>query len=114
MPRDEAVLLDILKAANLTTEFVRDFDKLAFLADAKTQSAVVHQLLIIGEATKRLSEAFRNQQGTIPWRIIARMRDVLIHHYDSVDVDEVWKTATTDVPVLATFITSIVGPQTNP
>ena len=71
-----------------------------FLADAKTQSAVLHQLLVIGEATKRLSEGFRNQQVAIPWKAIARMRDVLIHHYDTVDLDEVWKTATTDIPVL--------------
>src|SRR5437899_9126453 len=104
MPRDEAVLLDILKAANLATEFVRGFDKASFLADAKTQSAVLHQLLVIGEATKRLSEAFRNQHSTIPWSAIARMRDILIHHYDTVDLDEVWKTANTDVPVLTSFV----------
>jgi uncharacterized protein with HEPN domain len=28
------------------------------------------------------------------------MRDRLIHGYDSVDVDELWKTATEDIPVL--------------
>ncbi len=52
MPRDEAHVLDILKAARLAIDFKGTADKAAFLADAKTQSAVLHQLLVIGEAVK--------------------------------------------------------------
>ena len=50
MPRDDAHVLDILKAARLAIEFKGSADKAAFLADAKTQSAVLHQFLVIGEA----------------------------------------------------------------
>lgn len=53
MPRDEAHVLDILKAARLAIEFKGTADQAAFLGDAKTQSAVLHQLLVIGEAVKR-------------------------------------------------------------
>ncbi len=49
-------------------------------------------LLIIGEAVKRLSEVFREMHHDIPWKPIARMRDRLIHQYDAVDWDEVWRT----------------------
>lgn len=59
MSRDRATLLDILKAARLTVEFREGLEKRAFLADPKTQSAVLHQLLILGEAAKRLSAEFR-------------------------------------------------------
>src|SRR6266496_3148321 len=59
LPRDEAHVLDVLKAARLAIDFKGTADKAAFLADAKTQSAVVHQLLIIGEAVKRISPEFR-------------------------------------------------------
>jgi uncharacterized protein with HEPN domain len=55
LPRDDAHLLDILKAALLAIEFKGTADKAEFLEDAKTQSAVLHQLLIIGEAVKRIS-----------------------------------------------------------
>ena len=55
MPRDDTHLLDILKAARLAIEFKGSAEKVGFLEDAKTQSAVLHQLLIIGEAVKRLS-----------------------------------------------------------
>lgn len=52
MARDEAHLLDILKAARLAVEFKGSATRSEFFADAKTQSAVLHQLLIIGKAVK--------------------------------------------------------------
>ncbi len=102
--RDDASLLDIARAASLLIDFVQDMSKPQFYTDLKTQSAVLHQLLIIGEAVKRLSEDFRQQHSNIPWRLIAGMRDKLIHGYDSVDLDEVWKTALQDIPDLLASI----------
>ena len=47
---------------------------------------------------------FRVQHAQIPWRMIAGMRDKLIHEYDDVDLEEVWKTVATDLPpVIATL-----------
>jgi len=73
-------------------------DRDAFIRDLKTRSAVLHQLLILGEATKRLSKEFRNRHPAIPWSEMAGMRDVLIHGYDQVDLGEVWKSSTVDIP----------------
>jgi uncharacterized protein with HEPN domain len=56
---------------------------------SKTQSAVLHQLLVIGEAVKRLSQDFRRDHPEIPFALIAGMRDKLIHEYDDVDLEEV-------------------------
>ncbi len=42
---------------------------------------------------KRLSTGLRSQYPEIPWSLIARMRDNLIHRYDNIDLDKVWKTA---------------------
>jgi uncharacterized protein with HEPN domain len=100
MQRDEATLLDIAEAARLVVNFVQDTNKAVFLDDYKTQSAVLYQLIVMGEAVKRLSSEFRAQHTEIPWSLIAGMRDHLIHGYDIVDWDEVWKTATSDVPDL--------------
>jgi uncharacterized protein with HEPN domain len=104
MPRDEAVLLDIARAARLVLEFKEGLGKAAFLQDLKTQSAVLHQLMVMGEAVKRLSPDFRAEHPEIPWPLIAGMRDNLIHGYDIVDLDEVWRTAETDVPELLRLI----------
>jgi uncharacterized protein with HEPN domain len=104
MPRDDATLLDVAKAARTVVSFVDGFAKEAFLIDAKTQSAVLYQLIVIGEAVKRLSSEFRVQHREIPWPLMAGMRDHLIHGYDAVDWDEVWKTATTDVASLLSAV----------
>ena len=108
MPRDDATLLDIVKAARLVVEFKGKLAKKAFLRDTKTQSAILHQLLVIGEAVKRLSEDFRAGHPEIPWLRIAGMRDKLIHAYDAVDLDEVWKTITKDIAPLISFLEPLV------
>lgn len=98
--RDSATLLDIAKAARKTLQFKQGLDKAEFLADEKTQSAIVFQLLIAGEAVKRLSPELRSTHAGIPWSLIAGMRDNLIHEYNDIDLNEVWKTAERDIPEL--------------
>ena len=85
MHRDEAMLLDIASAAHLVLEFTEGMDKAAFLDDIKTQSSVLHQLMVLGKAVKRLSDDFRALHPEIPWTLMAGMRDKLIHAYDIVE-----------------------------
>jgi uncharacterized protein with HEPN domain len=100
MRPDDVTLLDIAKAARLIEIFVRGMTREEFLDDPKTQSSVLYQLLVLGEAVKRLSGEFRTQREDVPWALIAGMRDHLIHAYDAVDWEEVWRTVTRDVPGL--------------
>ena len=72
----------------------------SFLRDTKTQDAVVRNFEIIGEAAKRVSQATRNRAPNIPWGRIAGFRDVLIHQYEGVDLEEVWKRVEQDLPIL--------------
>ena len=113
MPRDEATLLDIARAARAVLNFVEGFGEEAFLNDVKTQSAVLYQLIVIGEAVKRLSVGFRAEHAETPWSLISGMRDHLIHGYDAGDWDEVWKTATTDVPELLSRIEPLLPKKTS-
>jgi len=107
MWRDDATLLDILRAARLALEFRGGLEKAAFLTDLKTQAAVLHELLVLGEAAKRLSAAFREEHPDVPWRAIAGMRDRLLHGYDDVDLDLVWKTVDEDLPALVTRLEAL-------
>ncbi len=98
----------MLKAAQLVVEFREDMSKKSFLEDAKTQAAILHQLLILGEAAKRVSPGFRERHQEIPWKMIAGRRDKLIHEYDNVDLDEVWKTVRSDIPRLISQLEALI------
>ena len=93
-----------MKAARLAVEFRGKINKTTFLKDLKTQSAILHQLLVLGEVVKRLSEKFWADHPEIPWTMVAGMRDKLIHEYDAVDLNEVWKTVNADVPSLISVL----------
>jgi uncharacterized protein with HEPN domain len=115
MRRDEIILLDISKACRLVLDFIQGMGKDAFFLDLKTQSSVLYQLMVIGEAVKRLSMEFRSSYPEIPWTLMAGMRDHLIHAYDAVDWEEVWKTVKKDVPELLEKIEPILPSKaTNP
>ena len=106
--RDLSYLTDIIQAGKQIQEFIKDVNKTQFNSSALIQSAVIRQIEIIGEATKRLSEKFRAKHSEIPWKKIAGMRDILIHAYDHVDIDEVWIAAETALPSLIKQIEALI------
>ena len=79
----------------------------AFKSNELVPSAVLHQLTILGEAVKRLSDAFRETHDHIPWTDAARMRDRLIHAYDAIDLDIVWQAAPRETPAVLDQITPL-------
>ena len=100
MPRDPEILLDINQAAALILTFKQNMTEDAFYNDLKTQSAILHQLLVMGEAVKRLSMSFRANHPEIDWKGIAGLRDILIHAYDTIDIELVWEIADGQIPKL--------------
>jgi len=74
----------------------------AFDADEVTQLAVLHLIQMLGEAASRVSAAFRAAHPEFPWGEMVGMRNRIVHGYDHVDPDIVWRVATEDLePVLA-------------
>ena len=83
-----------------------------FLADRKTQDAVVRSIEVIGEATKNLSRKLRTANPDVPWRDIAGMRDRIIHRYFDVNLAMVWSVVETDVPNLRAKVQQLLqGPS---
>lgn len=113
MRRDDALLLDMLTAAKSIVEFIGDMDRTEFREDGKTQSAVQHQILVLGEASKRVTDTFRNAHTEIPWRQISKMRDKLIHHYEAADLEQIYNTSTREIPELVRILEPLVPKPTD-
>ena len=62
MRRDTGTVLDIFLACRDIEEFLTGYDRELFLDDRRTRYAVIHQIIVIGEAVKRLSDEFRDEQ----------------------------------------------------
>ena len=111
MPRADASMRNrdcvqhILRYCNAVEQSLREIDcsRERFMASGTYQNAIAMCILQIGELTKRLSEEFRQTHAVIPWSLIAKTRDVYVHHYGTVDFDMVWETAVHDIPRLKAF-----------
>ena len=107
MQPDEAALLDAARAARISVEFLGEATVAGLKADLKAQSAVLRQLMVLGEAIMRISPEFRAAHPDVAWKKAAGMRDVLIHAYDEVDLTAEHETERRDVPALLAQLTAI-------
>jgi|HubBroStandDraft_6_1064221.scaffolds.fasta_scaffold279637_2 uncharacterized protein with HEPN domain len=104
---DPATLDDLAAACLRIAGYVQGANRSDLDRNNLLLSACCYQIAVIGEAVKRLSPAARGKHPEVQWKEIAGMRDRLIHGYDAVDTDELWKTATEDVPVLLAQVRAI-------
>lgn len=108
MIRDDKVYhAHILDALQQITEYTAGLDYEKFRSRRMVHDAVIRQFEIIGEATKNLSETFRNHYPAVPWKDLAGFRDKLIHQYFGVDLSLVWSSVVDDVPLLIREIKDI-------
>lgn len=108
MRADRLLLQDILESireiAETTPVNKRNYDR-----DKLVRSHLVRHIQIIGEAASRLSAELKQANPHVPWRAIAGMRHAIVHDYFEVDWNEVYNTASRDVPALELPILTIMG-----
>lgn len=109
MKRDLQSLLDMLQSAQIAMNYITGRSQEELATDLQLQDAIVHRLLIIGEASKRVSETTRQSLPTIPWTAINGMRNRLIHEYDETDLDIVWDTVVKSLPPLILELEKVVS-----
>mgnify|MGYP001574169543 FL=1 len=99
MKSDKLYIDQMLDSIRKIELYVKEFDKNKFLTDSKTQSAVILQLTLIGEISKKISERTKLKID-LPWKKIAGFRDRAIHNYFDINLDVVWNTIIMDIPIL--------------
>lgn len=108
MKDDRLYLHHILERCRRIERFIQP-GREAFMASEVVQDAVLRNIEVIGEAAKRVSPAMRGQLPALNWKGICGMRDVLIHDYIGVDLDEVWNVAAMNIPELRSAIEGFVA-----
>ena len=100
--RDDSVTIrQMLDAAQKAIQYASDIDFEGFKLDELRVLAITRLLEILGEAARRVSQDLRSAHPEIEWREIVGARDRIIHGYDTVDLDRVWRICRDDLPALA-------------
>lgn len=110
MSKDPRVYLAHILECIQKIERYTSAGKRRFLRDELIQDAVLRNLEIIGEAAKRVDDAYRAAYPDIPWQGMAGLRDVLIHRYEGVDLPRVWGIVKKDLPPLRRSIEKLLPP----
>lgn len=111
MPRDDLLYLDdMLEMAETAKQFMEGRTQAEFERDKQFQFALTHALQIIGEAAFNVSKPFQAANSQIPWKQIAGFRHRAVHDYFDIQLDTVWKIATTEIDPLIESLRPLIPP----
>lgn len=113
MNRDNAYLLDILNAIRRIQSFAVNLTKDDFRDNEEKQSAILYQIIVMGEAAKRLSPEIRATTSHVPWKEISGMRDILAHQYDRININTLWDVIQRDIVELEALIMPLIEVNEN-
>lgn len=108
MRDDAGRLQDILDSIQRIEERIGG-GRQRFENDAMLQVWTVYHLQIVGEAARSMSQALRDAHPEIPWTDVIAMRNLLVHEYFGIDLDEVWSTAVNDLPLLRPAVEAMLA-----
>ncbi len=109
MQRDVSYLNDIYQSSQKIIAKTSDITFDEFDNDYDLQDIVIRRFTIIGEASARLSETFRSKHPQLPYKSMRGLRNFIVHEYNEIDTEIIWKTSREDIPQLARVIGEILS-----
>ena len=76
--------------------------------DRMFELALTRLMEVLGEAARRVPDDFRARYPHVPWRQTTDLRNVLIHEYDTVDFDALWRIIQEHLPPLVPQLQAII------
>ncbi|MCL2054628.1 MAG: DUF86 domain-containing protein [Oscillospiraceae bacterium] len=107
--RDKIILQKIAKRIKSTISFSDGINYNDFVSDERTTSATAFMLGQIGELVKEISDLTQESNPDIPWKTMRGMRNRIVHDYENIDLNVVWRTVTESLPELLTKINSLIS-----
>ncbi|MBI3941709.1 MAG: DUF86 domain-containing protein [Chloroflexi bacterium] len=107
MKDDKIYLIHIIECITRIQTYTKD-GRNQFFGDVKTQDAVLRNLQTLAESSQRVSKSLKAQNPEVDWRAIGAFRNVLVHDYLSIDLQQVWDTVERDLPNLKIYIDRIL------
>ncbi len=107
--RDRQSLEDMLRAARQAREYAADTTRESLPAIPMRLDAILYEIVVLGEAARRLSQELREAHPGVPWREIIGMRSVVTHGYDQIDDDELWQVIERDLPDLIAQLETLLA-----
>mgnify|MGYP000355140211 CR=1 FL=1 len=109
MSRDREFLFDIIESAERAVGCMGQRALDDFIGDPQCCDAVVRRLEVVGDASRRVSEATRRSHPEAPWQEMISMRNLVIHEYDAVDLSVIWDTVRNDLPRIVPVVRQIMN-----
>lgn len=108
MRDDRERLLDIQEAIERIEKYAAR-GRETFERDELIQIWILHNLQILGEAARAISDDFKQQHPEVYWQQIAGMRNILVHDYFGIDASIVWAVVERDLPALKQQVGAMLG-----
>jgi len=109
-PDSWKLLEDIRDAATFVLAAVSRESFPSYEANRLLRQAVERNFEIIGEAARRVDGDYHSAHREIPWQGLTSLRNVLIHQYEGVDLEQVWSIIESELPALRSSIAAILPP----
>jgi uncharacterized protein with HEPN domain len=103
---------DIKEAAGKIQDYTKGMSYEQFLADLRTQDAVIRNFEVIGEAIKNLPDDVKARNPAVAWKQVAGLRDVIAHGYFHIDFEVIWEIVSDRIPVFKKDIAKILREET--
>lgn len=106
-------LEDISKRIQKINSYIEGMSYEDFVKDDKTVSACIREIEVIGEAVKQIPKEITDEFSELPWTLMAKMRDKLIHWYFEIDEEIVWNVAIDKLPPIKEEVDKIIVKLSN-
>ena len=107
MRKQKEWVKDILEAIEQIEKYAAKGEK-EYSQNELIQKWMIYHLQIIGEAASKISNEIQISYTSIPWSQIVGLRNIVVHEYFGIDIEEIWNTITIDIPNLKIEVQKII------